>query len=94
VMLLPAADLEVGLQVAERVRAAIADIQVLDQDRAVTASFGVAVFPDHAPDGARLIRNADRALYQAKAKGRNRVEVFSIASNADGPQSVLQSEPA
>ena len=94
VMLLPAADLEVGLQVAERVRAAIADIQVLDQDRAVTASFGVAVFPGHAPDGARLIRNADRALYQAKAKGRNRVEVFSMASNADGPQSVLQSELA
>jgi diguanylate cyclase (GGDEF)-like protein len=94
VMLLPAADLDVGLQVAERVRAAIADIQVFEEDRAVTASFGVAVFPEHATDGARLIRSADRALYQAKAKGRNRIEVFSMASHADGPQSVLQSEPA
>jgi diguanylate cyclase (GGDEF)-like protein len=94
VMLLPAADLEVGVQVAERVRAAIADIQLFEEGRAVTASFGVAMFPDHASDGARLIRNADRALYQAKANGRNRVEVFSMASNADGSQNVLQSEPA
>jgi hypothetical protein len=77
VMLLPAADLEAGLQVAERVRAAIADIQLFEESLSVTASFGVAVFPDHASDGGRLIRSAGRALYQAKAKGRNRVEVFS-----------------
>ncbi|MDP9301402.1 MAG: diguanylate cyclase [Actinomycetota bacterium] len=94
VMLLPAADLETGLQVAERVRAAIADIQIFEENRSITASFGVAVFPDHASDAARLIRSADRALYQAKAKGRNRVEVFSMDSQADESQSVLQDEPA
>jgi diguanylate cyclase (GGDEF)-like protein len=94
VMLLPAADLETGLQVAERVRAAIADIQIFEENRSITASFGVAVFPDHASDAARLIRSADRALYQAKAKGRNRVEVFSMGSQADESQSVLQNEPA
>jgi diguanylate cyclase (GGDEF)-like protein len=92
-MLLPAADLEAGLQVAERVRAAIADIQ-LEDNLSVTASFGVAVFPDNASDGGRLIRSADRALYQAKAKGRNRVEVFSTGAHADGSQSLLQNEPA
>ena len=94
VMLLPAADLETGLQVAERVRAAIADIQIFEENRSITASFGVAVFPDHASDAARLIRSADRALYQAKAKGRNRVEVFSMGSQADESHSVLQDEPA
>ena len=93
-MLLPAADLETGLQVAERVRAAIADIQIFEENRSITASFGVAVFPDHASDAARLSRSADRALYQAKAKGRNRVEVFSMGSQADESQSVLQDEPA
>jgi diguanylate cyclase (GGDEF)-like protein len=94
VMLLPAADLEAGLQVAERVRAAIADIQLFEENLSVTASFGVAVFPDHASDGGRLIRSADRALYQAKAKGRNRVEVFSTGTHSDGSQSILQNEPA
>lgn len=58
----------------------IADSQVID-DRSVTASFGVATFPDHAADAARLVRSADRALYQAKAKGRNRVEMFSVGTH-------------
>jgi hypothetical protein len=47
-------------------------------DSAVTASLGVAVFPEDAPDAARLVRNADRALYRAKANGRNRVEMFTL----------------
>jgi diguanylate cyclase (GGDEF)-like protein len=85
VMLLPATDLKAGVQVAERVRAAIADIQVLEEERSVTASFGVAMFPDHAVDAARLVRNADRALYQAKARGRNRVEVFSTEAHPATP---------
>jgi diguanylate cyclase (GGDEF)-like protein len=78
VMLLPDTAREAASQVAERVRAAIADIRVLEPDSSVTASFGIAVFPDDAPDAARLIRNADRALYPAKANGRNRVEVFTL----------------
>jgi diguanylate cyclase (GGDEF)-like protein len=78
IMLLPDADRETTLQVAERVRRAIADINVLERDSAVTASFGVAVFPEDAPDAARLVRNADRAMYRAKANGRNRVEMFTL----------------
>jgi diguanylate cyclase (GGDEF)-like protein len=40
----------------------------------MTASFGVASFPDDGKDISALIRAADRALYSAKANGRNRVE--------------------
>jgi diguanylate cyclase (GGDEF)-like protein len=87
IMLLPDADRETTLQVAERVRSAIADIDILGGDSAVTASFGVAVFPEHAPDAARLVRNADRAMYRAKANGRNRVEVFTLDADAEGGSS-------
>ena len=88
IMLLPDADRETTLKVAERVRTAIADINVIGGDSAVTASFGVAVFPEDAPDVARLVRNADRALYLAKANGRNRVEVFTVdADDTDSESS-------
>jgi len=41
----------------------------------ITASFGVAVFPDHAGDEKTLVRHADAALYEAKHAGRNRVRL-------------------
>ena len=87
IMLLPDADRETTLQVAERVRAAIADIDVLGGASAVTASLGVAVFPEDAPDAARLVRNADRALYRAKANGRSRVEMFTLDDATEGESS-------
>jgi len=77
-MLLPDTDRDTAVQVAERVRTAIGDLRVLEGDSSVSARFGIAVFPEDAPDAARLVRNADRALYRAKANGRNRVEVFTL----------------
>ena len=44
-------------------------------DRAVTASVGAAVYPHTAADPESLLRLADRALYAAKAAGRNRAAV-------------------
>ena len=74
----PHCDEPAALGVAERLRTCIASQAVVLPDRAisVTLSLGVAATTD--PDRAEpeaLIRAADGALYQAKAKGRNRVEV-------------------
>ncbi|MFZ6003609.1 MAG: diguanylate cyclase domain-containing protein [Actinomycetota bacterium] len=45
----------------------------------VTASVGVAFDTDHEPD--RLLREADNALYQAKALGKNRFQVYGEESD-------------
>jgi diguanylate cyclase (GGDEF)-like protein len=42
----------------------------------VTASLGVALFPDSSTEAEGLLRAADQALYQAKGRGRNQVRVF------------------
>jgi diguanylate cyclase (GGDEF)-like protein len=54
----------------------------------VTASLGVALFPDSAAEPEALLRAADQALYQAKGRGRNQVSVFSR-----GPASVSTLRP-
>ena len=54
---------------------AVAAISVPGVDRQTTASIGIATLPEHAADGEQLIRSADRALYAAKANGRNRIEI-------------------
>jgi diguanylate cyclase (GGDEF)-like protein len=63
-----------ALILAEKVRAAIEGIEIAGVSRAITISIGVAVQPDDALDGEMLMRRADRALYAAKERGRNRVE--------------------
>jgi diguanylate cyclase (GGDEF)-like protein len=42
-----------------------------------TASMGIAVYPEHGTDADQLLKNADIALYQAKAAGRNNFQFFA-----------------
>lgn len=62
-----------ALQVAERLRAAIADLSLDVDGRAlrITTSIGVATLREDLQDA---MRRADAALYRAKERGRNRVE--------------------
>jgi diguanylate cyclase (GGDEF)-like protein len=62
--------------VAEKVRAAVEAIVLSNLELRVTASLGVAALPEDCADADTLIRVADRALYAAKGRGRNRVELF------------------
>jgi diguanylate cyclase (GGDEF)-like protein len=72
-VLLPQTDLEGAERLAERVREAMARRRLAIVPGAaftVTASFGVAAFPD-APTPAALFAAADEALYRAKSAGKN-----------------------
>ena len=74
-VLLPETDYPGAAGVAERLRASLAslDLDAPDGEQfGVTASFGVAVYPE-AQTVDELLRSADAALYQAKAEGKNRV---------------------
>lgn len=46
-------------------------------DIVVTPSIGVSLYPDHGDTVERLIDNADAAMYLAKARGRNNVQLFT-----------------
>lgn len=71
-IILPQADIEGALIVAERLRARIETIS-LPGVGLLTASLGLASFPEHASSRDALASLADRALYKAKRTGRNRV---------------------
>jgi len=70
-VLLPKAELEGAVQVAERLRAAIEAHKIAGVK--VTASFGVAQFEPGLADPPAFVDKADQALYKAKESGRNRV---------------------
>jgi len=74
VIILPQADTEGALLVAERLRTRVEEMQVPGFGQ-VTSSFGVATFPNHASSRDTLVVAADRALYSSKNAGRNRVTV-------------------
>jgi diguanylate cyclase (GGDEF)-like protein/PAS domain S-box-containing protein len=75
-IVLPGASLDDTHYRAESLLAAIRNIAVVSRGRElghVSASMGVALYPDHGNTMGLLIRAADDALYQAKAQGRDRV---------------------
>jgi diguanylate cyclase (GGDEF)-like protein len=45
-----------------------------------TVSIGIALYPDHAEDIAMLMRQADNAMYHAKAGGRNRLRFVKASA--------------
>ncbi|MCD6539633.1 MAG: GGDEF domain-containing protein [Candidatus Omnitrophica bacterium] len=75
---LPETSKEQAISVSERLREKIAEseIQAYDEKVRLSISIGVATFPEDSRDKGLLIEIADKALYQAKQKGRNRVFAF------------------
>lgn len=79
VLILPKCDRDDALDVAERLRSAIASNPIVGVGQ-ITASIGVATYPSGAKNKDELIEMADRAMYLAKAAGRNRVRSLAHRS--------------
>ena len=76
-ILLPETGPEQALEIAERIRRAVAerlyDVETSSEPIRATVSIGVAGYPKDAQDPNALIHQADLAVYRAKLQGRNRV---------------------
>ncbi len=82
-VLLPKTPMKEAGEVANRIREAIQNHPLVykDQPVMITASFGVTSYPEGTQEHEHLVSLADKALYQAKSNGRNRV-AFSKATRA------------
>jgi diguanylate cyclase (GGDEF)-like protein len=78
IVLLPETPPKGAMDVAERIRNAIASrpLAINGQNVAATVSVGIACYPEDGRTLDALATRADRALYQAKQEGRNRVVRF------------------
>lgn len=72
IVVLPNCGIDVAAQKAERIRIGVEALSEPNGAQ-VSASFGVASFPQTATAMRDLVANADAALYRAKQQGRNRV---------------------
>jgi diguanylate cyclase (GGDEF)-like protein len=85
VVLSPGIDLPAALQLGERIRLMVQSTPILIDDHMLqlTVSVGVAVAASGELDGATVLKRADKALYDAKRAGRNRVMATSAFEDDD-----------
>ncbi|WBW97347.1 diguanylate cyclase [Oceanirhabdus sp. W0125-5] len=76
-IILPNASSNDAEQIAERIRMNLMNSNIIGENYPVTSSIGIASYPEHSRLQEELIEKADKALYDAKEEGRNRVKIYS-----------------
>ena len=82
VVILPETSLTKAEELAERLRKQITEYSFPiehNKEIKITASIGIASFPEHAKTEQELLNAADSAMYHAKQAGRNQVNVFNCS---------------
>ncbi|MGE7992590.1 bifunctional diguanylate cyclase/phosphodiesterase [Pseudomonas sp. NPDC089554] len=65
-----------------------APVQAGEHEFFTSASIGISLYPQDGSDVSTLIRNADAAMYRSKAKGRNRVEAYTLDLTAQASERI------
>ena len=80
VLVAPETTKEQAMELAEKIRKAVENysFSVGKETTRVTVSIGVATFPQDAHSSLDLIGKADKALYAAKNRGRNRIVAYPL----------------
>jgi diguanylate cyclase (GGDEF)-like protein/putative nucleotidyltransferase with HDIG domain len=88
-IVLPETSVEKALEIAERIRRAVAarsiNVSTSGEPIHATVSIGVACFPNDGADQNALVHQADLAVYRAKLQGRNRVQAASAEAEVLAP---------
>jgi len=75
---------EHALAVAEKIRASLnQSFQLAEHPVLISASLGIAVYPEHGNEKKQLMRHADSAMYRAKKMGGNRFLMAPLESSSD-----------
>jgi len=94
VVVLPETGIEQAARVAERIRERIAQHEFTGGRRLslhLTASFGVAAFPENAQSPQQLVAAADTAMYEAKAARKNCIRTATEFSTLTENEKVISS---
>ncbi|KUJ71445.1 bifunctional diguanylate cyclase/phosphodiesterase [Thiomicrospira sp. WB1] len=76
-VLLSNIDAEEAIETARRLLATLYKPLKIDQEEVhITASLGMAFYPEHGRTLSELLRHADSAMYEAKAKGKNTLAIY------------------
>ncbi len=74
-------------ETAERIRKQVGEPRYIVSDTpGITASIGIAVYPDHGEALQELLKNADAAMYAAKSSGRDRIRFFDRKEVVSAPE--------
>jgi len=74
-------DMDYAAGVASRAIEALAQpYDIAGSSVKITTSAGISIYPEHGEDAETLMKNADLALYEAKAAGRNAYRIFERTS--------------
>lgn len=90
IILLPGSDAHGTIQVAQKLLNSIAQSFLIEEYQlSITASIGIALYPNDGVDIEMLSKNADTAMYRAKEEGRNSYCFFTPEMQANA-QRILQ----
>ncbi len=86
IVILPRQNKDEAMAKAQRMIGAIAQTPYLTKEHLnvhVTASFGLATFPDDASDKRGLLAEADHCLFRSKTEGKNRLSIAGAAHHVE-----------